>query len=173
MDAQADSATPVAADSGVPAQTRSVYLEGVISGVAGAVAVAAWFLYLDFSRGRLLYTPTVLGTIFFHGQQGLVSAGSIRPSLPMTLLFTLVHGAVFVVIGIALSRLLDLFAHRPNAILTIFLLFVILGLGFVAFAMTFSALPAEVLSWPDILLGNMFAAVAMVAPLWRRRVIGT
>jgi uncharacterized BrkB/YihY/UPF0761 family membrane protein len=87
----------------------------------------------------------------------------------MTVAFSVVHAAVFVVVGIAAARLLAAFERRPNLMLTAALLFVILGLGFLAFAMTFAALPLEVLSWPDVLFGNLLAASAMVAHLWRRR----
>ena len=83
-------------------------------------------------------------------------------------MFTLVHGAVFIVIGVAAARMFAVFERQPNWLLAILLLFVVLGLSFLAFAMTFPALPLEVMSWPDILFGNLLAASAMVTFLWRR-----
>ena len=144
----------------------AMYLHGAASGLIGATTVALWFLYLDFSRGHMLYTPTVLGTVLFHGGEGLAT---VQPSVVTSALFTVVHATVFVLIGIAAARLLDLFEHRVNAVLAVILLFVILGFALLAFAMTFSALPLEVLSLPDVLFANVIAAVAMVAHLVRAR----
>lgn len=144
----------------------SIYLHGATSGLIGALTVALWFLYLDFSRGHMLYTPTVLGTVLFYGGG---ETSSLAPSLGVSALFTVVHASVFVIIGIAAAQLLDLFEHRINVVLAVILLFVILGFAFLAFAMTFSALPREALSLPDVLFGNVLAAVTMVAHLFRAR----
>jgi hypothetical protein len=170
MSAQAGSSTSSLAqgrsgDEGM----RAVYLHGVRTGLIGALAVAIWFLYLDFSRGRMLYTPTVLGTVLFEGREKLATLEALPPSIVMTLVFSLVHGVVFVLVGIACARLLATLEHRPNLFLSIALLFIVLGLGFLAFSMTFAALPLDVLSWPDVLFGNLLAAAAMVAHLLRRR----
>jgi hypothetical protein len=169
MDTPVDSSTSAIASSSAAEDMSSVYVHGAVSGVVGAVTVALWFLYIDFTHGRLLYTPTVLGMVLFGRRTGLASPDTLSVSLPMTVMFTVVHLAVFVVIGIAAARLLDMFEHRVNVLLAIALLFVILGLGFLAFAMTFAALPFEVLSWPDVFLGNLFAAAAMSAHLFRAR----
>jgi hypothetical protein len=166
MGAQVGSPTSSVARS---VNEAGIYRHGVATGVIGAVTVALWFLYLDFSRGHMFYTPTVLGAVLFRHTQELAALETLRPSLAMTLAFSAVHAAVFVVVGIAAARLLAAFERRPNLMLTAALLFVILGLGFLAFAMTFAALPLEVLSWPDVLFGNLLAASAMVAHLWRRR----
>lgn len=168
MGAQAGSSTSVAGNA-VTHDTAALYRQGVLCGIAGAVTIALWFLYLDFTRGRLLYTPTALGTVLFRGGQGLASPETLSPSIAMTLLFTLAHLAVFIVIGIAAVRLLDMFEHRVNVLLAMALLFVIFGLGFLAFAMSFSALPFEVLSLTDVLFGNAMAAVAMGTYLLRQR----
>lgn len=148
---------------------RSVYMHGVGTGLIGALVVAGWFFYLDFSRGQLLFTPTVLGTVLFQGADRVGALDSVTPSILMTLLFTLVHGGVFVGVGAAAARLLDAVEHHLSVVLCVALLFVVLGLGFLAFAMTFAALPLEILSWPDVLFGNFIAAAAMAAHLWRRR----
>jgi len=169
MGAQVGPSTSVVPRSTAAEDSASVYRHGAVTGLIGAAIVALWFLFLDFSRGQLLYTPTVLGTILFRGGQGLAAPGVLAPSLTMTLMFTLVHGAVFIVIGIAAARLLDMFEHRPNLLLAVVLLFVILGLGFLAFAMSFAAYGVEVMSWFDILFGNLLAAAAMAAHLWRAR----
>jgi hypothetical protein len=167
MSAPAGSSTS-SAPSEVGEPMLPVYLHGAVSGLVGAATIGLWFSYLDFSRGRLLYTATLLGTLLFRGGGGLAPE-TLQPSLSIATEFALVHTAIFVVIGMAAARLLDLFEHRINVLLAIALLFVILGLGFLAFAMTFSAFPWDVLSLPDVLFGNVLAATTMVVHLWRRR----
>jgi hypothetical protein len=169
MSAQAESSTSAVPSGQTRAESASVYVHGALSGIVGAATVALWFFYLDFSRHRMLFTPTVLGTVLFGGGKGPTTPEAVQPSVSMTALFTLVHGAVFIVMGIAAARWLDALEHRPNVFLSIVLMFVVLGLGFLAFAMSFAALPLDVLSWADILFGNVLAAVAMVVYLWRRR----
>lgn len=166
MSAQPGSFPSQVTQTEVERTDAAIYVHGAVSGLIGAATVALWFLYLDFSRGQVLYTPTVLGTVLFHGGEGLAT---LKPSIPISVLFTLVHATVFVLIGIAAARLLDLFEHRVNVILAVILLFVILGFAFLAFAMTFSASPLEVLSLPTVVFGNVLAAVTMVAHLFRAR----
>ena len=41
--------------------------EGAVTGVIGAVVVAAWFFFIDLAQGRPLATPSVLGEVFVFG----------------------------------------------------------------------------------------------------------
>ncbi|GIW41768.1 MAG: hypothetical protein KatS3mg076_2345 [Candidatus Binatia bacterium] len=145
----------------------AVYWHGVLSGILGAAAVAVWFLYLDWARGRPLYTPTVLAYALVGEREALSSLDELRGSVPMTLLFTAVHGFVFLVIGVAASRLVDVLKRRFNLLLALVLFFVVLQLAFAAFAMTFSAVVMEALEWPDVVFGNAIAAALMATHLVR------
>jgi hypothetical protein len=147
----------------------AVYRHGAVSGLVGATALAAWFLYLDIAnRGRALYTPTLLGTLLFANDTAPATLEALAPSVPMTVAFSVVHGLVFMAMGVAAAYLLTLAQQRPRLPLAILLLFVVLQLGFVAFAMTFAAGALEVLGWAEIILGNVLAATAMITYLWRR-----
>jgi hypothetical protein len=133
---------------------------GVRAGLLGAVIIAVWFLFLDYGHGRPLHTPNLLGTKVF-------GAGGV---LPPAFSFTLIHCAVFTLIGIAAAHLVGMIErglYRWG--LVALLLFIILDLGFSAFALTARAIGLEALSWPDVLIGNALAAVAMMTYLWRRR----
>ncbi len=156
---------------GPTTETRSadrLYQEGLVSGLLGAVTIAAWFLLLDLLRGRPLLTPSLLGTALFRGVETLGAPMAVPVSLEMVALYTWVHALVFCVIGGVASRLLAVAERQPNAGFGILLLFVVFEFGFVVAAMLFAEPVLQVLTWPAILFGNLLAAGAMGAYLWRR-----
>jgi hypothetical protein len=91
--------TPVASTSSTTEELSKLYQEGIAAGVIGALAIALWFLILDSFSGRPLYTPTVLGTALFKGGAGLDTPGNLAINLDMVLMFTWMHGLVFIIIG--------------------------------------------------------------------------
>lgn len=150
--------------AGLPASrtvsTAAVTWHGVRAGLLGAVVIALWFLFIDFGRGRVLYTPTLLGTMVFGG------GGVVPPAVS----FTLVHLAVFVAIGIVAARLVALLEGGVRrAGMVALLLFIVLDLGFAAFALSARAIGLEALSWIDVVFGNALAAALMIVHLWRNR----
>jgi hypothetical protein len=146
----------------------AVYLEGIVAGAIGAAAIAIWFLILDAIEGRPLYTPTVLGTALFRRGEGLGSPEHLPISVEMVVMYTWVHGLVFAVIGGLASRLLHLAERNSNLGFGILLFFVVFEFGFLAVATLVEGRLLEALSWPAILLGNLFAAAAMAGYFWRR-----
>lgn len=142
--------------------------EGITAGILGAAAIAIWFLILDTINGRPLYTPTVLGTALFRSGEGLSSPQSLPISLEMVLMYTWVHGLVFCVIGGAASWLLGLAEDNPNIGFGILLLFVVLEFGFLLAVSVFAQPVLGALAWPAVLVGNLLAAVGMVAYLRHR-----
>src|ERR1043166_3025038 len=165
-------ATPVEASTAavLTRPSRSaVYLHGAVAGLIGAATLAAWFFYLDVGHGRPLYTPTVLGTLLFRRSGTSTGLHELSASIPMTLVFTVVHGLVFAIIGVTAARLLGMVQPRPRLPLAILLAFIVLEAAFVAFALTGAAVAFEVLEWPNVVLGNLLAATAMITYLWRRR----
>jgi hypothetical protein len=151
-----------------PAALAAVLSEGVVAGVLGAATVAVWFFGIDWSHGRPLYTPTVLGLALFRRSALLANPGMIDPSLTMTLMFTFVHGVIFALMGMATSRLLYQIERSPNVLVSIVLLAVALEFFFLAFALTTAAPAMDALGWREVLLGNLLASVSMVTYLWRR-----
>ena len=150
------------------AELSQLYQEGIIAGIIGAGTIAIWFLILDAINGRPLYTPTVLGTALFKGGEGLASPESLAVNLDMVLMFTWVHGLVFIIIGGVASRLLGLAEHNPNIGFGILLLFVGFEFGFVAVNMAFAEAVLRVLAWQAVLVGNLLAAAAMSGYFWQR-----
>ncbi len=106
-----------------------VLLDGLIAGIIGAAIIAIWFLFMDTLSSLPLAAPTILGTALFVGPEDLASTERVQVSLRLTLMYTWVHGLVFIVLGeIAAYSLLSA-GKNPNLGLSILLLFVILEFG--------------------------------------------
>lgn len=137
----------------------AVTWRGIRAGLYAAIGLAIWFLFVDYGNHRPLYTPTLLGTKMF-GSGGV---------LPPAISFTMVHGLVFALIGIAAAHLENMIERGSFRVgLMALLVFVILNLAFGAFALSARAIGLEALSWPAVLIGNGIAAMVMIGSLWPR-----
>ena len=142
-----------------------VHQEGIIAGVIGAATVAVWFLVLDTLAGHPFSTPTLLGAALFHRGAAVAVPGV---SLEMVLMFTWVHGLVFVVLGGIASWLLAQAERHPSFGFGVLMLFVIFQFGFMVAAMLFASPILVALGWPAILGANLLAAATMAAYFfWR------
>jgi len=148
-------------------RTTALYQEGLVAGLVGAATVAVWFLILDSLSGRPLYTPTVLGTALFR-RGGTTPLSEVLPNLEMVLMFTWVHGLVFVAIGGIVARLLALAERQPSVGFGILMLFVFFEFGFIVAAMFFAEPILHALAWPAVLVANILAAAAMGGYFWLR-----
>jgi hypothetical protein len=149
-------------------ETTAVYAEGLRAGLAGAATIAGWFFLLDAIRGRPLYTPTVLGIALFRHGAGLGNTGTIAPNFDMVMSFTWVHLLVFLLIGIAASRLIGVVERNPSLGFGVVILAVFFEFGFFLACMVFAYPVLHVLTWSEVLVGNLLAATAMGAVFWRR-----
>jgi hypothetical protein len=145
-----------------PDATR-LYHEGIVAGIVGALTIALWFLLLDTLSGRPLWTPTVLGTAIFRGGAGLGTLETVPVSMEMVLMFTWVHGLVFVGLGGIVARLLGYVERHPSAGFGVLLLFVVFQFGFIVVATVVAAPVLRVLSSWSILVANLLAAATMTA----------
>jgi hypothetical protein len=148
-------------------RTTALYQEGLVAGLVGAATIAVWFLILDSLSGRPLYTPTVLGTALFR-RGGTTPLSQVLPNLEMVLMFTWVHGLVFVAIGGIVARLLALAERQPSVGFGILMLFVFFEFGFIVAAMFFAEPILHALAWPAVLVANILAAAAMGGYFWLR-----
>jgi len=146
----------------------AAYTDGMVAGVVGGLVIALWFLLIDTWSGRPFYTPTLLGTALFQGASAPLDPDAIRPSLEVVLPFTWLHLLVFATIGVLASRLLAIAERDPNYGFGILILFVFFEIGFVGVCLALAELVLHALAWPAVLIGNLLAAAAMVAVLWRR-----
>jgi hypothetical protein len=146
-----------------------VYLDGAIAGIIGAAIIAIWFLFIDTVARLPLYTPTVLGEGLFLGGQRLAANEGGQVSLKLTLMYTGVHGLVFLVLGVIATYLLLLPKRNLNLGLSILVLFGVLEFGFVGTTFVLAETVLDELTWPIVLIGNFLAAAGMASYLWLRR----
>lgn len=144
------------------------HLQGIIGGMIGAATIIIWFLVLDTLNGKPLSTPSILGTVLFGREELTPGIENLPISFEMIFMYTWVHLLVFAALGGGVSLLLCFAEKRPNLGFGILLLFVLVEFGFTCVAFVFAEPVLHALAWPAVLLGNIFAAVAMGAYFWRR-----
>jgi len=144
--------------------------EGVAAGVLGAIVVAIFFALVDLARGRLLWTPFVLGSAFFTSRTPSADAPI---ALVLALGYTAIHACVFLAFG--LTAAFAVFTEpvpraglRRGAVLAC-LLFVAFEITFAAFAQLFAPDVTRLLDAGRVAFANARAAAAMAGFLaWRR-----
>lgn len=138
--------------------------EGLTAGLAGAVAVAVWFLLYDLAAGMPLRTPALLGATLFHG---LRDPGALVITLPLVLEYTAVHGLAFIVFGWAAAGLLALADREPRLLFGVFMLFCCFEVFFVALIAILAERLFETLAWWTILAANLVASLVMLGYFFR------
>lgn len=140
-----------------------VVREGILAGLVGAAAVAAWFLVFDTMRGRPFFTPGALGSAVFYGAATLAD---VQVNFFTVAGYTVVHVAAFVVTGLVATAIVWEAERTPPLILGAILLFA----AFESFFLGLLALVAEwllgALAWWTIAIGNLLATVGMGYYLW-------
>lgn len=145
--------------------------EGILAGVAGAAAIAVFFGLVDLVAGHPLWTPNALGAALFLGQRAAADA-PISPALVGG--YTVIHGWVFVSIGLLASFLLagtrSAGSGRATRILALAgALFLAFGAIFAVFAVLLAIDAGAPHGMGRILVANAIAALAMAAVLVTRR----
>jgi len=142
-------------------------LDGGVAGLLGAAIVAMWFLFMDTVTRLPLYTPIVLGEGFLFPEYGANTRELVSPKT--TLMYSGVHGLVFILLGVIAAYWL--FQPKRNLNLGVVLigLFAVLQLGFVGTAFFVTKPVLHELSWPIVLTGNLLAAAGITCYLSLRR----
>jgi hypothetical protein len=138
-------------------------VNGLITGLIGAGAVALWFLVLDIARGRPFFTPAALGSLLFFGAQ---SPAEVRVDVGVIAGYTAVHLAAFAIVGIVLEWSAVRIERAPGMwLMALITLIIVEGL----FIGTVGGLSGWVLGalgvWA-IIIANLAAVAAMGAWLW-------
>ncbi|MGH7402036.1 MAG: hypothetical protein ACREKQ_06380 [Candidatus Rokuibacteriota bacterium] len=146
-----------------PLWTR-VVREGVWGGLLGAAVVALWFLAYDVAAGLPLRTPALLGATLFHG---LRDPGALVITMPLVLQYSVVHGAAFVLFGLAAAGMLALADREPRLLFAFVMLFCCFEVFFAALVAILAEWLLEAVPWWTILAGNLLAAVVMLGYFFR------
>jgi hypothetical protein len=83
-------------------QEHSTVREGLVTGLLGAIAVAAWYFLVDTATGQPFHTPNVLGRIIFQGD---LTPGVRRVVPEVVAGFTVLHLVLYVLVGSVLTLL--------------------------------------------------------------------
>ncbi len=153
--------------SPVQEQSRSAAIieDGILTGVAGAGIVAVWFLILDMARGRIFFTPSLLGSVVFLGQSPdqVVSVNGFT-----VFAYTGLHLVLFLMAGLAIAWMFSMFERHPHfGVIILFLFFLFEAVLFTFAAVIFPGLMGA-LGSVAVASGNLFAAIAMFWFLIRR-----
>lgn len=135
-----------------------VVARGVAAGIVGATVMAFWFLVVDSSQGTPFRTPN-----FVAGS--LLGNDSLQMGVGPIILYTLVHYAMFVLVGLLASWVLVHVETASPMLLG-------LVLGFLCFDVVFYGSVAiagvnviQSLGWPEVLTGNLLAGMAVLYTL--------
>lgn len=146
-----------------------VILDGAVAGLIGAAIVAIFFLFMDAVTRLPLYTPTVMGEGLFLPEDGASLNGAEKVSLKLTLMYSGVHGLVFMLLGVFAACLLVSPKRKLHFGIMLVALFVVLEFGFVGAAFVLARPSLDQLAWFTVLVGNLLAATGMASYLWLRR----
>jgi hypothetical protein len=144
---------------------KTVAVEGMAAGALGGGAVAAWFLLHDVIAGRPFFTPSLLGAVAFHG---LRDGSAVTVSGRLVLEYSLLHWAVFAVLGVAAAAFLAAADRQPSLLIA----FVMFTCCFEVAAQALVAVLAEwlfeAIAWWTVTVANALAAATMLVFLGRR-----
>jgi hypothetical protein len=135
-----------------------VFTRGVVAGVAGATALALWFLVVDGSQGQPLRTPDFLAGALLGSQGIQMGVGGV-------LLYTLIHYGAFVVVGLLMSWILSLVETSSPVLLGLVLGFALFDLVFYGSVIITGVDVVQALGWPEVLVGNLIAGVCLMSVL--------
>src|SRR5258705_6359832 len=105
-----------------------ILLDGLFTGMIGALGVALWFLVLDLAAGRPLFTPSLLGDVLLHGSQSAAQVVAISPLNVAA--YTAFHFVAFVAVGIVFAYMMSLFDRFPIMFFVLLVMFLFLQVGF-------------------------------------------
>lgn len=142
---------------------NAVVREGVSAGLIGALAIALWFALVDALSGHILATPIMLGT----SVSSLVLQGAVPSAAGAILGYTLFHFVVFALIGIVFSYVVNSAERVPSAFIGFAMLFVAFEVGWVGWT-TVLAEGFGRLTWLQVFIANLIAAVTMGLYMWRQ-----
>jgi len=138
--------------------------EGLVAGVLGATAVALWFLIYDTLSGLPGRTPSVLGqAILLQEPNPIVDRVLFGPLLA----YTVVHFAVFIVIGSVVVWLVTRAEHQRLFWSALLVLLAVFEVFFAGFLQVWSSNTAGQFPIWTVLIANALALVVMLGYAFR------
>lgn len=128
---------------------------GMTAGFIAAAVLAFWFLLVDSIRGVPFETPMFVATTI-----GGLENGAARPFV--LTVYSVVHFCVFMLIGAAIAWILERIHIRPTLLTGLVVGFMLFDLIFYAGIVISGVNVIGALGWPEVLIGNLIAAIALV-----------
>jgi cytochrome bd-type quinol oxidase subunit 2 len=139
--------------------------EGLIAGILGATAVALWFLVYDTLSGLPGRTPSVLGQAVLLREPNPVTTEVLLGPL---VAYTLVHFAVFMVIGSVVVWLVTRAEHQRIFWFALLMLVAVVEVFFAGFLQVWSSNTAGQFPVWTVLIANALALAVMLGYAFRR-----
>lgn len=139
--------------------------ESLATGAIGAGVVALWFLVLDLINGQALVTPSILGQAIIFGRGAAVTNVVDYTAVAA---YTVLHLAVFLVIGALVTKLVFLADRQGIFRFALLMLFVVFEVMFYGVVVMFLQGTRGLFPFWSILVANTLAAVSMGAYLYVR-----
>ena len=136
-----------------------VVREGVISGIIGALIVAAWFMIADLIGGHPFHTPALLGAIIFNG---LNQTAPVIASPALVLGYTALHFFAFIMFGVAASITMAASEYEPLVALGVLVLFLCFEVCFAALVTLLDQSAIEEIGWWNIIGSNVLGLAAII-----------
>ena len=141
-----------------------ILYEGMLVGLAGAIAVAVWFFVYDVAEGTPFRTPALLGAALF---EGLRDPAALRITPDLVLKYTVLHGIVFLVFGVASAGLFALADKDRHILFAAFMLFCCFEVAALAAMAVLASWLLDTLRPWAIIGANFLAALIMLGLLFR------
>ncbi|HSM36236.1 MAG TPA: hypothetical protein VK837_07565 [Longimicrobiales bacterium] len=136
----------------------NLVLRGIVAGFVGASTLALWFLVIDGLQGRPFYTPAFLAAVITGEGQVTLTPAQIG-------LYTAVHYAAFLVVGIVAAWFVRMLEALPGVLLGGILGFLLFDLVFYGSVWLTGVDVVGQFGWAQVLVGNVLAGMAVMATL--------
>src|SRR5919109_1016016 len=145
-------------------QLTRILREGFIAGLIGAGAVALWFLIVDIIAGRPFFTPAMLGSAVFFGEQ---DPAKVVIHFSRIIPYTMLHVCAFIIVGTVAAALAAEVEVAPPTLYLIVVTFAVFEFGFYIMLAVLAQPLLGALTWWNVAIGNAIAAYGMGYYLWR------
>ena len=143
---------------------HTIVRDGIVAGLLGATAVAIWFLGVDMVYAHAFATPEALG----RGLLRLFGPPGMEGTATFVIAYTIFHYAAFIGTGLLVSVIVHWAQNSPTVLAGAMMLFVAFEIGFYGLSAALQESPfLGALGWGQVATGNLIAAAAMGAYMWR------
>lgn len=147
---------------------HSTFREGISAGLIGGLVAAVWYLVFDAVRGQPFQTPNALGQVFAARPEGggIPGVGHIQPLAVAE--YTVLHFAVFCLLGLALAKLTHMAARNPALRMGVWLGVVISFTFFLGYLLALYWMTGQRFPWWSALMVDLLGVGSMGLYLWQR-----